>query len=245
MKIIDGVLFSGEIDILELRLRELDTVVDRFVISEASTTFQGRPKRVVLDDYSDRLAPWWDRITHVVVDDLPSGDDCWAREHFQRNTLKRGLTDLRPDDLFLLSDIDEIPTIAAIRACRPMPVSVIAMTMHSFAVDWQYPTPWRGTVACYGRDLNDLSVLRYARNRDDYQTIEGGRHFTWLGDQETKVRSFSHAELVEPILTFGLDRYRTEGIHVDGTQMAPVDVDETWPAWIWERQCPQQWFRPR
>ena len=35
MKVIDAFLFSGELDILEIRLNELDSVVDHFVIVES------------------------------------------------------------------------------------------------------------------------------------------------------------------------------------------------------------------
>jgi hypothetical protein len=35
------------------------------------------------------------------------------------------------------------------------------------------------------------------------------------------------------------------GLHVDGTKMLPVDVDATWPRWVYERRCPANWFRPR
>ena len=248
VRIIDAFLFSGELDMLELRLRELDPIVDRFVICEADTTFQGRPRKVLLPEHKDRFAPWWDRITHLVVDDLPAGEDCWQREHFQRDAIKRGLNGLRATDLFMLSDVDEIPTVQQIRKVRPNPVCVFEMAMHSFAVDWLYPTPWNGTVACYGRDIKDISILRYARDKPDFNRVKGGRHFTWLGDTTAtnkKLRSFSHADLVGVISAYGLERYYSEGFHVDGTKLLPVDVDETWPEWIYKRECPEAWFRPR
>jgi hypothetical protein len=28
-------------------------------------------------------------------------------------------------------------------------------------------------------------------------------------------------------------------------QLMPVDVDESWPRWVYERNCPGNWFRPR
>jgi len=44
MRIYDTFLFSGEMDMLECRLYELqDTDVYRHVIIEAGVTFQGRP----------------------------------------------------------------------------------------------------------------------------------------------------------------------------------------------------------
>lgn len=37
-----------------------------------------------------------------------------------------------------------------------------------------------------------------------------------------------------------------DGIHQSGQcSMIPVEVDETWPQMIWQRKCPESWFRPR
>jgi hypothetical protein len=41
------------------------------------------------------------------------------------------------------------------------------------------------------------------------------------------------------------DRYLREGMHLDGRVMQPVDVNDEWPAYIVERRCPSEWFRPR
>lgn len=42
--VFDAVLFSNELDILEIRYREFLAYVDRFVILEANATFTGIPK---------------------------------------------------------------------------------------------------------------------------------------------------------------------------------------------------------
>ena len=40
----DAFLFSGEFDLLYLRVSELDPIVDYFMVVEATTTFQGEPR---------------------------------------------------------------------------------------------------------------------------------------------------------------------------------------------------------
>ncbi|EPS71738.1 hypothetical protein M569_03025, partial [Genlisea aurea] len=40
-RVFDGIIFSNEIDILEIRWNELDNNVDKFVILESNTTFTG------------------------------------------------------------------------------------------------------------------------------------------------------------------------------------------------------------
>ncbi len=187
------------------------------------------------------------RTVDALIDDLPTEGDTWGREHFQRDALKRGLSELRGHDLFLLSDVDEIPTPDAIRSLPLAGVSVIDMSLHPFCVDWLHPEPWAGTVSCCGRDLKDISVLRYARDRPDFPHISGGRHFSWLGGEQAtseKLHSFSHDDLIGLIENFGLERYRKEGWHVNGTKLVPIDVDGTFPKWIQDRECPEIWFRP-
>ena len=78
---------------------------------------------------------------------------------------------------------------------------------------------------------------------------DAGWHFSWLGGQERafkKLGSFCHPEVADRI-TEGLtsDQFLREGWHVDGRKMSAVDVDETWPQYIFDRRCPPEWFRPR
>jgi len=79
--------------------------------------------------------------------------------------------------------------------------------------------------------------------------FDAGWHFSWLGGRDAaldKLGSFCHPE-IEHRTRAGLeqDRFMAEGFHVDGTKMAPVEVDETWPPMIYERRCPESWWRPR
>ena len=46
-KVFDVFLFFNELDILELRLKMLNDVVDFFVITECDFTFSGKPKSLI------------------------------------------------------------------------------------------------------------------------------------------------------------------------------------------------------
>ncbi len=109
MAIWDCFTFFNELDILELRLSELDATVDRFVLAEATRTFSNEPKPLIFRDNRERFARFLHKIEHVVVDDLPAEGDAWDREAFQRNAVARGLGRAAPDDVIMLSDVDEIP----------------------------------------------------------------------------------------------------------------------------------------
>jgi Glycosyltransferase family 17 len=115
--------FFNEVDLLEIRLAELDDVVDIHVIAEANVSYSGRRKPLYFLEHVERFAPWKDKIRYIAVDDMPNGqrtiapkhllraaagDDNWRRENHQRNALNRGLDGMEADDKVLISDLDEI-----------------------------------------------------------------------------------------------------------------------------------------
>jgi beta-1,4-mannosyl-glycoprotein beta-1,4-N-acetylglucosaminyltransferase len=119
MAIYDCFTFFNELDILELRLEELDACVDYFVIGEATRTFSNEPKPLHFAENRDRFARFLPKIIHVVIDDLPAEGDAWDREAFQRDALVRGLGTAKPDDIILISDVDEIPFPSHIARLTP------------------------------------------------------------------------------------------------------------------------------
>ena len=109
--------FFNELDILKIRLNVLDSVVDRFVISEATETFSGLKKPLYYEENKEMFAAFADKIIHVVVDDTPKGDR-WGtheRDTFQKNAVTRGLRDCTDEDIVIFSDLDEIPNPDKIR----------------------------------------------------------------------------------------------------------------------------------
>ena len=79
--------------------------------------------------------------------------------------------------------------------------------------------------------------------------LNSGWHFSWIGGQQAavdKLGAFCHPEIADRVAT-GLeaDTYMSEGWHVDGRKLSPVDVDGTWPKWIQDGHAPASWFRPR
>src|SRR5689334_18016752 len=102
--IYDTFPFYNELDLLEIRLEELDQVADRFVLVEATRTHTNKPKPLYYAENRDRFARFQNRIIHVVLDDMPDTTDAWVLENFQRCGIRRGLTGCRPDDLILMSD---------------------------------------------------------------------------------------------------------------------------------------------
>jgi beta-1,4-mannosyl-glycoprotein beta-1,4-N-acetylglucosaminyltransferase len=117
MKVYNCFQFYNELDILEIRLQENWETTDYFVISEADHTHSGKPKESLLLDNWEKYKPYADKIRHIQIKDsleeqqkiFPRESDEWVREKFQRYALVRGLHDLSPEDLIVISDCDEVP----------------------------------------------------------------------------------------------------------------------------------------
>ena len=92
-KIFDCFVYNGEIDLLEIRLNELNEVVDWFVIVEGTHISSGAAKAGSLLDEWSRLRPFAHKIRYVVVSDLVRFDGAWERETHQRNSCVRALAD--------------------------------------------------------------------------------------------------------------------------------------------------------
>lgn len=249
----DCFMFNHELDILRCRLEECQDAVYRHVLVEARVDHQGHPKPLHFDENKQLFAPWLDRIEHVIVDTLPEAQNPWVRENAQRNHAFPALAATAwPDDLVLLADVDEIPNAAAL-AARPQVPSVLMMKCYLYAVDWMWPDPMQTTVLAPMRTLNaDLSGCRIgAQTSPPARIFDAGWHMTWLGGPEAqlaKADMHCHIEFNDAIKAGAYDFYRL-GTHPwrvwSAQDLIPVNVDATWPRMVYERRCPENWFRPR
>lgn len=160
----DCFIFFNEFDLLEIRLNELDPVVDRFVIVEATLTHQGKPKPLHYLENKDRFAAWHHKIVHVVVDEYPGepGGDAFFYEIHHRNGIIKGLKGCSPDDQVMVSDVDEIPRPAMVReVARSTGVRIFRQTMYYYYLNCRNITTfgggeyaWNGTVMLRLGDIN-------------------------------------------------------------------------------------------
>lgn len=64
VKVLDAVLMSNELDLLEVRLNELDSVVDNFLIVESNASFTGLPKETFFAKNRARFAKFEHKIVY-------------------------------------------------------------------------------------------------------------------------------------------------------------------------------------
>ncbi len=202
-RLFDCFTFSTELDLLAFRLDLLAPVVDRFVIVEAPRTHSGIDKPLVFHENRDRFAAHLDRITHVVVDDLPAPvPDRWVPETFQRDAILRGLVDADPDDIALVTDADEIPDPEILRRLRGESFQTARLEMQAcfYFANWQQTQPWSLARAARVGALGRPSELR--TTTPVLSVPDAGSHFSYLmspADIERKYSWFGHSELDQPL----------------------------------------------
>jgi beta-1,4-mannosyl-glycoprotein beta-1,4-N-acetylglucosaminyltransferase len=110
VKVFDVFPLFNELDLLEIRLHELNEVVDFFVITESSTTFSGNPKPYYLELNWERFSSFSHKILYHKLDDVPNNLNAFERDWYQRDSAKPFLEKyISNGDLILYGDLDEIP----------------------------------------------------------------------------------------------------------------------------------------
>jgi len=210
--VVDACCLFNELDLLELRLTELDAVVDRFVIVEATRTHKGDLKPLYYAEHKARFAEWHKKIVHVVVGDLPLGEGLAAirrREMSQRNAILRGLVDCADDDVVLISDCDELPRMDLIpKALEDGIVAVYLQKLYYYNFNTFAPARvWPGTRVCRVADCLAMTphIIRNGMGQTDAyypqhrHISNGGWHFSYFGGVtqiHDKMTQFLHQELV-------------------------------------------------
>jgi len=203
MSLIDTFLFNGEWDMLALRLRTLDEIVDRFVLVESHRAFSGRPRAWAFDNPPAEFAPWLPRITHVkVTDDPEPGANAWrghpsrmqsaALLDHQRDAVARGLAGAADDDVVLIADMDEIPDPRgygrALELLDAHPFVTNALGMYCYWLNALRSDrgAWASGVWTRMSTLRQTPAVGIAEVFSRYRArapaaVAAGWHFTWQG----------------------------------------------------------------
>ena len=95
MKVYNGFNFFNELDILELKLETLDSVVDYFVICESTKTHAGNPKELYYDENKDRYKKFHNKIIHYIIEDTPQTYEDLVKIKPQNTVHSQGITNLK------------------------------------------------------------------------------------------------------------------------------------------------------
>lgn len=219
----DCFAFFNELELLEIRLNELDSVVDRFVLVEATRTFQKNEKPLYFEQNKARFEKFLPKIIHVVVDEYPGFfakfrvPTPWDYDNHQKEQIHRGLTDAQPDDWVVISDLDEIPDPKKLKQAMQTPgihvfrQKLFYYYLNCWVKDYQEPIeiyqgykPWNGSVLLQMKDLRKVKTIKEGRNLRDRKPPavnyieEGGWHFSYIGGVERviqKIEAYAHDEV--------------------------------------------------
>ncbi len=206
-----------ELDILEIRLHELNDIVDKFVICEAKYTHSGQPKELFFQKNKKRFEKFLPKIIHLVCNKFPNmtyapGDKKKSRlnENYQRDYLKHGLTDCKSTDIIIISDLDEIPRKTTIQnIISKMNSNKVYVFKHKtfyyylnyYSVDWnaakmftfakmKQKTPANKTNK-NGLQMTQISpqfMRDYWSGNDVIKIPNAGWHFGWCYGKQLKDR---------------------------------------------------------
>ena len=193
----DTFSFFNEFDILDIRLHELDSVVDKFVLAESTFTHAGKPKPLYFEENKERYAPFLSKIVSITWGDTYGTP--WDREFAQRDQARRALVNCTPDDIIIISDVDEIPSKESILRYRiKNGIMALSQKMCYYYLNCSHNEPWNmGKVMPYSMLTETLSNFRWF-NKKSYPLLENaGWHFSYMGGVKRvkeKIESFSHQE---------------------------------------------------
>jgi beta-1,4-mannosyl-glycoprotein beta-1,4-N-acetylglucosaminyltransferase len=224
IRIFDCVTFFDNWEVLEIRLEELNEVVDFFVVVEATHSHAGRPKSLLFRENMHRFRRFQKKIISIVIDDMPvhgTTIDRQAIAAYQRKQTKRGLNLCRPGDIVLFSDVDEIPRAAKFVSIilhltlRPKHTLFLVQQLYYYFLNGRVhsnESNWVGTAICRYATFGELwdydcsvfrewtaarmpySVSPPLTHRGEHLLTGGGWHFSYLGGAERIVEKIVNFE---------------------------------------------------
>ena len=230
MKIFDCFMFYDEEMILDFRLNYLNDFVDKFVVVESSFTHSGKKRDLLFNEKN--FSKFKDKISYIVLNEEPSDlfdineEDNYnkknskyilnalKRENFQRNYITKGLSDASPEDIIMISDVDEIPNLE-VNNLKNIKNRIILFNQKFFYYKFNLKLQsfdWYGSKACKKSKLISPQWLRNIKSKkypfwrldtffsktkynDIFLAKNGGWHFSNMKtakDIEKKMSTYLH-----------------------------------------------------
>ena len=186
----------------------------------------GGPKELFFQKNKERFTKWLPKIHHVIVtaEEAPKEENPWCREKYQRECILRGLEDVDPSAIVMISDVDEIPDLKIVPFEKlPHIVNSVHMWMFEYSLDYLFTgEPWFGTVVTNCELLKRQGPNYFRDNRWKFPVIQyAGWHLSSFGTPQhvwNKMQTFAHAKdghhaSQTPEM---FQEYITQGLHTDG-----------------------------
>ena len=214
MKIYDCFTFNDENELLEIRLNHLKSIVDYFIIVECKYSHQGNIKGQNFN--FSILEKFKGKIRYFYLEEKINSKNSWEIEAWQRQQISKGLNDCSPEDIVIVSDVDEIPNIEKedIKKIGNY-VYAFRQILLMYKLNLMRKRTWIGSKMCKYSILKSPQWLRQLKVHKKYSILRldklfsktyyknfkiinnGGWHFGWLKSPEKiieKVQSYAHTE---------------------------------------------------
>ena len=252
-------MYFDEDHLLEIRLSTLYSYVDRFVIVEANIDHAGNKRNPKFD--IKKFSKFKSKIKYILIEDLPTHNKfykkhwgpSWRRENLQRNALERGYEDCGPDDLIMISDLDEIPNPKNIsKFTNNYKLGCFVQKDFLYKLNFLNITHpnWYGTRICKKKYLRSPQWLREIKSRKlpfykfykpkfDKFIKDGGWHFSSVKTVENiyqKLNSYAEQQ-------FNNNKFKNlniiknkikkkEDLFDRGYNFKVIEIDNTFPEYI-------------
>ena len=223
-------MYFDEEVVLDLRLNTLERYVDYFVIVESTFTHKGEKRNLKFNH--KKFEKFKDKIIYLTFDKEPDNIEeiyetdnegtksnkyilnAAKRENGQRDHILNGLYKAEPEDLILISDVDEIPNLEKIQIKKfKEKILMFQQEMFYYKFDLKLPNiVWSGTKGCKKKNLLSPQWLRNIKDKKypifrldiifskkKYSSIKfidnGGWHFSNIKSAkeiEHKLKSYLH-----------------------------------------------------
>ncbi|XP_061350733.1 uncharacterized protein LOC133295876 [Gastrolobium bilobum] len=206
-RIFDAIIFSNELDMLDIRWHELYPYVSKFVILESNTTFTGIPKPLFFSLNQERFSFAKQKTVHDIfpgrVASPGSQENPFVLEAKQRTAMNALIhrAGISNGDILLMSDTDEIPspqTLKLLQWCDGIP-PIMHLELRNYMYSFEFPvdySSWRATAHVYGH----WTPYRHSRQTDAILS-DAGWHcsfcFRYISEFVFKMTAYSHADRVK------------------------------------------------
>jgi beta-1,4-mannosyl-glycoprotein beta-1,4-N-acetylglucosaminyltransferase len=219
-KIYDLILINTELEWLEIRMGEMGSEVDYFVVVESPMTFSDAPKPLYVRENWDRFEGYHNKmILHTLNETGQTFPDAWSRESFSRNAMfDQVFPSLAEDDerapnsgdVIIVGDVDELvrpSVLSVLRHCAFPERLRLRTKIYYYSFQWLSQGrgygDWDHPDATFYTDY--ATTIRPQSLRDDAADGEvwnAGWHCSFclpsLADIVKKITSFSHTEMNRP-----------------------------------------------
>lgn len=234
---IDCFLFFNELDLLEIRLNAMASYVERFILCECPVTFTGIPKPLHFEENKDRFKDF--NITHLIADDYKSiveKHNPWLIDYYQRDTITKELETVPPEELVMMSDLDEFPDISTWNGKE----GSFKHMMYYYWMNAYNPghKNWHGTLLFKKKNIPSFNLLRGRRGQ--IEVVGLGWHFSHLGTVDNiiyKISASSHTELNTSEITDNIEHNRMNLIDPYNRHTVKMQIaDPSGPQWLLEHR---------